>query len=312
MAWINTAIKSHFSQNRHHVTNPQNKAAAMAYIKTYMEDTLHLDVYFDVFPTLVSSVYGRNIIGVLKGQKYGTADDILYGIGAHYDTMRDTAGVDDNGSGVIIMLDAATSLAKNKNRKYTCFFVAFDFEEWEYRSQASNVACDESTGIGCGSKHFVYDWIPNFIANHHSAAPTFGGVYVMDTIMNFNDGDGVQTLPHGFSLPFPKQYESIQSDGFDGDFVAAIGRRDDHTLQDLFQKSWSPKVFPAAEVEGLSLPITGVPTVQEESLFGDFFRSDHLHFWRHNMSAIFLTDTGDDVVLMICTMISVVLGLRTM
>jgi len=40
-------------------------------------------------------------------------------------------GVDDNGSGVVAMLEAARILAGLKNRRYSILFIAFDFEEWE-------------------------------------------------------------------------------------------------------------------------------------------------------------------------------------
>ena len=33
-----------------------------------------------------------NVIGVLKGENFGTADDKIVGIGAHYDTVNTTAG----------------------------------------------------------------------------------------------------------------------------------------------------------------------------------------------------------------------------
>ena len=37
-------------------------------------------------------VTGINVIGVLKGRNFNTPRDNVVGIGAHYDTMRNTPG----------------------------------------------------------------------------------------------------------------------------------------------------------------------------------------------------------------------------
>ena len=49
---------------------------------------------FDVFiyNRYQLQVTGTNVIGILEGHHYGTDKDVVYGIGAHYDTMRTTPG----------------------------------------------------------------------------------------------------------------------------------------------------------------------------------------------------------------------------
>ncbi|KAK3084082.1 hypothetical protein FSP39_007840 [Pinctada imbricata] len=144
--------------------------------------------------TFAFQANGTNVIGILKGDKYGSEDDIIYGVGTHYDTVRTTKGVDDNGSGMTIMLDVAKGIVRWGKRKYTIMFVAFDFEESDSEAGA---ACTE---ILCGSGKFVNEWIPNFKTNIHGGQPDFGGFYIMDTMMNFNNTDYSQDLPLGFDL----------------------------------------------------------------------------------------------------------------
>lgn len=52
-------------------------------------------------------------------------------IGAHYDTVANTNGVNDNGSGMSVLLETIR-LIKDHNcvNKYTIIFVALDLEEY--------------------------------------------------------------------------------------------------------------------------------------------------------------------------------------
>ena len=44
------------------------------------------------------------MVGVLPGLHYRSYTDKIFIIGAHYDTVATTPGVDDNGSGIAAML----------------------------------------------------------------------------------------------------------------------------------------------------------------------------------------------------------------
>ena len=46
------------------------------------------------------------MVGVLPGLHYRSYTDKIFIIGAHYDTVATTPGVDDNGSGIAAMLRA--------------------------------------------------------------------------------------------------------------------------------------------------------------------------------------------------------------
>lgn len=71
-----------------------------------------------------------NIIAILPGQNRGTEDDELLVVGAHYDTVKKSAGVDDNGSGSAAVLEVARLLTSHRcllNK--TIIFTLFDLEE---------------------------------------------------------------------------------------------------------------------------------------------------------------------------------------
>ncbi len=52
-------------------------------------------------------------------------------IGAHYDTVDNTSGVNDNGSGMSALLEIVRLInSYNCQLSYTLMFVAFDLEEY--------------------------------------------------------------------------------------------------------------------------------------------------------------------------------------
>jgi Zn-dependent M28 family amino/carboxypeptidase len=72
-----------------------------------------------------AGVTGINIIG----RKRGLADERpTYIMDAHYDGVSNTAGADDNGSGVVSFLEAMRVLAPY-NFARSIDFIGFDFEE---------------------------------------------------------------------------------------------------------------------------------------------------------------------------------------
>jgi hypothetical protein len=74
---------------------------------------------------------GQNIIGILPGKfrNIEGQDNILL-VGAHYDTVSVSPGVDDNASGVIVLLELARLLSQQQSPlNHTVMFVGFDLEE---------------------------------------------------------------------------------------------------------------------------------------------------------------------------------------
>jgi hypothetical protein len=98
-----------------------------------------------------------------------------------------------------------------------------------------------------------------------------------------------------FHQLFPKAFESMSSDNFQGDFLTLIYRKTaDDSLASSMTKSWAAEKRPQFEIESFPLPFVDVSSLNQTlmSLFGNFLRSDHRNFWLDNIPAIFLTDSG--------------------
>ncbi|RWS28182.1 M28 Zn-Peptidase-like protein, partial [Leptotrombidium deliense] len=76
-------------------------------------------------------LYGQNIIAILPGKFRGTSNDVITVIGAHYDTVEQCPGVDDNGSGATAVMETAKVLSTRRVEfNDTLIFALFDLEEW--------------------------------------------------------------------------------------------------------------------------------------------------------------------------------------
>ena len=73
---------------------------------------------------------GTNIIGILKGSRWGKSTDTPIIIGAHLDTVPNSPGSDDNGSGLSALIEAARAISSSDcSYRNSIIFVAFDYEE---------------------------------------------------------------------------------------------------------------------------------------------------------------------------------------
>jgi hypothetical protein len=104
------------------VWRPEAMAAAAGYIRKTLEGAGY-GVNLQAFPSHGLTL--NNIEAVLPG--YGAADEIIV-VGAHYDTVADCPGANDNASGVAAMLELARLLAGSTLPR-TVRFVAFANEE---------------------------------------------------------------------------------------------------------------------------------------------------------------------------------------
>ncbi len=123
--------------------SPSNEMAADYISRTFIEYGLSVKIQeFEFNPRFSDdgkeisngkNITGRNIIGILEGD---SKRKII--IGAHYDTVPNSPGANDNAAGVGILLETAKSLS-NKYLNHTLVFIAFDGEEHGLR----------------GSKHYL-------------------------------------------------------------------------------------------------------------------------------------------------------------
>lgn len=113
--------------------SPSNEMAADYISRTFIDYGLSVKIQEFEFNSRFSDdgkkissgeiITGRNIIGILEGK---SKKRII--IGAHYDTVPNSPGANDNAAGVGILLETAKSLS-NKNLNHTLVFIAFDGEE---------------------------------------------------------------------------------------------------------------------------------------------------------------------------------------
>lgn len=289
--FLRSSITNHFSDTRNHEVSNGYKIAAREFIyqefrKSGLEAEFHNFSYTDL-----SSVQFANVIGILKGTNFGTGSDRIIGLGAHYDTVKISKGVDDNGAGVAALLEVAKQLgSQNKKgikRKNTVMFVSFDLEEYDY----------------LGSDLFIQQWLnPWLLKNYGEAARTLvpHGIIVLDTMMEYNTSANSQQIPEGaeqtFQNLFPESVKSLRSDSFRGDFLAMIYRSSpDAALASSLRTAWTAESRPQFEFESFALPFEDVSTLNRtiRNSFGNFFRSDHYNFWVDNIPAIFLTDSAN-------------------
>jgi len=297
-------LLKHFNENRHHVTNPQGKQRVRQFILTTFQD-LGLKVWFEGFkPDYPQYATGVNVVGMIPGTLAGTPSDRLFVIGAHYDTVRTTFGTDDNGSGMVALLQVARQIATDFEgcpRSFSILFVAFDFEEWENcKDVKKNPKCACGT-IDCGSRAFVRN-LTQFTDGSLSSFGLIQGAIIMDTVMNYNTTPNSQRLPPIMKQFFPETYNELKADQFRGDFLTVVGRQvDDRALMNLFVYHYSQTesdLKNKTSLRWVKLPFQGQVSKLPQPIFyalDDFLRSDHVPFWNHSisLSAVFLSDTAE-------------------
>jgi len=231
---------------------------------------------------------GSNMIGILPGKMWGTPDDRILVVGAHWDTVKNTGGLDDNGSGVAAILELARALYHGEcENKYSVIIVAFDLEE--FGSQGSLV--------------FVQDFlIPRVM--EAGGYPHFTGAIIMDSLLHYNTSKDSQDMEPEWGEQVPEATKSILDNRMTGDFLAAFTRATpgDQFLTETFTRSWEEN-DPNKEIRLENFLMTKLNkefvnlTTMSEHL--NFLRSDHSRFWVANnkkyfasLPAILLTDTG--------------------
>ncbi len=79
---------------------------------------------------------GTNIFGILPGKNWGTPQDRITIVASHYDTVENSPGFNDNGSGMASLLEIARILAlqrhseKCRRANNTVILLALDLEEY--------------------------------------------------------------------------------------------------------------------------------------------------------------------------------------
>jgi Zn-dependent M28 family amino/carboxypeptidase len=196
----------------------------------------------------------KNVIGTSRGTAESNKVVI---VDAHYDSVSNAPGADDNGSGVVGMMEIARLLAPYPSNK-TLRYIGFDLEE---------------AGL-VGSARYVTNGIP--------AGETIDGVLNFEMIGYYSDLPNTQTLPAGFNLLFPNEYNEVVNNQFKGNFITNVGNTASASLVNLFNSSAATYV-PDLKIVDLQVPGNG-------QLVPDLTRSDHAPFWNYGAKALMLTD----------------------
>jgi len=194
-----------------------------------------------------------NVLGTSPGISH--ADTVVI-VDAHYDSVSNAPGADDNGSGTVGVWEVARLLSRYPAKK-SLRYIGFDLEE---------------AGL-LGSIQYVSSGIPS--------NETIAGVFNFEMIGYYSDEPNSQILPAGFNFLFPDVAAALAANQFRGDFITNVGKASLASLADLFANSAADfvpdlKVISILEPDGITLI--------------DLRRSDHAPFWIAGIPAIMLTD----------------------
>ncbi|MCC6459513.1 MAG: M28 family peptidase [Saprospiraceae bacterium] len=196
---------------------------------------------------------GRNVLGSNRGTLY--ADSVVI-VDAHYDSIDNAPGADDNGSGTVGVLEVARLLSRYPSEK-TLRFIGFDLEE---------------AGL-VGSARYVSSGLPT---NEKVA-----GVFNFEMIGYYSEEPNSQQVPAGFNILFSQAYSQLQANQFRGDCIINVGNTSFPGLANRFHQS-ATQYVPDLKVLDVIMQ-TGIPVP-------DLLRSDHAPFWGANLPALMITD----------------------
>lgn len=198
---------------------------------------------------------GENIIGTKDG--FANERQTII-VDAHYDTVNDSPGVDDNGTGVAGLIEICGILLDYSFKK-SIKIIGFDLEE---------------AGL-VGSTEYVTNGIPSFQQTE--------AVLNFEMIGFYTNEVNSQEFPTGFNVLFPDLYGQVEADSFRGNFINVVGHPESYELIDTFQvasSNYVPELL-AYEIPAPSNWLTFTP---------DLGRSDHAPFWAAGIPALMLTD----------------------
>ncbi len=177
-------------------------------------------------------------------------------VGAHYDTVLQSPGVDDNGTGIATLLELAR-LYQSKPTPNTLQLIFFDREE---------------KGL-LGSLAFT---------SKRKSLQDLKAVIILDMIGHACRTPGCQQYPEGISATDYLKAAGVTSPD-QGEFLAVVGETNAVSLFESFSQLKSSSLPPLVTVP---IPLKGLLTP-------DVLRSDHAPFWYNNIPAVLVTDTAN-------------------
>lgn len=151
------------------------------------------------YNTFYQGIY-RNVVAT---QKEVTQDSVIL-IGAHYDSVPQTPGADDNASAVATMLGCAKAISEYAPQTNVCF-VAFN--------------CEEDGLIG--STDFVNNFLPE-------SGLKIEQTHIIEMVGYCNESPNSQHMPSGLPIKVPDT----------GNFLGVLGNKDSkHLVDDVLKNA---------------------------------------------------------------------------
>ena len=306
-AHLESMMSSVFTMPRNHERDPDLKNELGGYIWAKMGVSgLVTSVQSYQYP---DGPRGNNILGLLPGVFWGTARDRVLVVGAHWDTVTNTGGLDDNGSGAAAVLEVARALGQaNCSNNNTVIFVTYDLEEMG----------------GLGSREFVQEFLLPRILLDPDLKPRcqFSGAVILDCVLNYDNSENSQDIEEDWQVLVPGAARNIirnkSNSRLDitshlftskifserGNFLSAFGRNlpGDQYLAETVRNNWmrnNPDTdldFENFLMQGMDREWNNISVVAAHL---NLLRSDHSQFWIINnkkffssLPAILLSDLG--------------------
>ena len=189
----------------------------------------------------------------LIADKGGVEKDHIL-IGAHYDTVPGTNGMDDNASGVAALL-AIAKHTQNSNVR----FVVFDGEEYNLT----------------GSRYYV---------NKMVDAPQL--MISLETMGYFSQEPNSQSMPKYYDLVYRGLHNRLQSNQSRGNFSASVCSQKARWFCDEYESYAS-----SLDLKVYSVHIPAISFVRR--FFFDLFRSDDTPFFVKDVPTVLISDSAD-------------------
>ncbi len=230
----------------------------------------------------LSTFSGVNVIGRLKGSlelKGERIEEVL--IGAHYDSVKDCTGADDNASGVAGVLEVARLVAP--------YFRAIKPQK------SFVVACfDREENWDVGSGFYVQDAQARRVRDIQTM--------IFEGIGRWDKTPGSQRIPKGFDVLYPDAVKEVADGNYAGDFLTFAGNLCLETMrtESRFMAN-AAEVFLPFDHERKNVGLKMISVYQLWGVIGcaggappDLLRSDHAPFLYVGMlDSFMLTDTSE-------------------
>ena len=217
---LETHLRNIVGERTPHLSD-EHLANVFRYIKGALE-SYGYEIELDPFEFSAQQNGGQgeayeNIIARKKGE---ISDERII-IGAHFDSVPDSPGADDNASGVAVMLELARILA-GREWNHMVEFIGFHMEEWKMIGSSAYVEKLKRQNI------------------------RVRGMISLEMVGFATNAPNSQQMPPGFGFFYPKV----------GNFIAVVGNTRSWKLMNDFKRKM--KETQGLNVESLLMPFNGI------------------------------------------------------